>query len=77
MADDRPHQVESRVRTEHDLRTQLRIALERNAMLERALSVAAEYAHGRREQADLRRLKAILSTAGFSDPNAGKDEHEA
>jgi hypothetical protein len=76
MADDAPH-PESRVRTEHDLRTQLRIAVERNAMLERALHVAAEYAYGRREQADLRRLKAVLSTAGFSDPNAVEGEPRA
>jgi len=28
------------------------------------------YAYGRREQSDLRKLRAILSAAGFRDPNA-------
>src|SRR3954468_8821207 len=59
----------SGVRTEHDLRVKRRRALERNTTCERALREAAAYAYGRRDIADLRKLKAVLSAAGFSDPN--------
>ena len=59
----------SGVRTEHDLRVKLRQALERNTTFERALRESAAYAYGRRDIADLRKLKAVLSAAGFPDPN--------
>ena len=59
----------SGVRTEHDLRVQLRDALERNTKFERALRESVAFAYGRRELADLRRLKAVLWAAGFPDPN--------
>ena len=60
----------SGVRTEHDLRVKLRQALERNTTFERALRESAAYAYGRRDIADLRKLKAVLSAAGFPDPNS-------
>jgi|SRR6266545_4863321 len=60
----------SGVRTEHQLRVQLRQALERNTTFERALRESAAYAYGRRDIADLRKLKAVLSAAGFPDPNS-------
>ncbi len=60
----------SGVRTEHDLRVKLRQALERNTTFERALRESAAYAYGRRDIADLRKLKAVLSAAGFPDPGA-------
>jgi|SRR3954447_16702089 hypothetical protein len=68
----------SGVRTEHDLRVKLRQALERNTTFERALREAAAYAYGRRDIADLRKLKAVLSAAGFPDPNVkrGRTEEE-
>jgi hypothetical protein len=68
--DDAPQRVEGHVRTEHDLRNQLRIATARIAMLERALGVAGDYAYGAGGPADLRRLKTVLARAGFPDPNA-------
>ena len=58
------------MRTEHDLRVKLRQALERNTTFERALRESAAYAYGRRDIADLRKLKAVLSAAGFPDPGA-------
>jgi hypothetical protein len=72
---DGPHKVPRRsgvsgVRTEHDLRMQLRHALERNTMFERALRESAAFAYGPRDIADLRKLRAVLSAAGFQDPNA-------
>ena len=71
---DRPHEAPrkpalSGVRTEHDLRVQLRDALERNTKFERALRESVAFAYGRRELADLRRLKAVLWAAGFPDPS--------
>jgi hypothetical protein len=62
--------VTSGVRTEYDLRMQLRQALERNTTLERAMRESVAYAYGRRELSDLRKLRAVLSAAGFRDPNA-------
>ena len=62
----------SGVRTEHDLRVKLRQALERNTTFERALRESAAYAYGRRDIADLRKLKAVLSAAGFPDPNSAR-----
>jgi hypothetical protein len=72
---DRPHEAPRRatasgVRTEHDLRVLLRRALERNTVFERALREATTYAYGRRDLADLRKLRAVLSSAGFHDPDA-------
>ena len=72
---DRPHEPPRRaaasgVRTEHELRVLLRRALERNAVLARAIREAAAFAYGGRELADLRKLRAVLSAAGFQDPNA-------
>lgn len=72
---DRPHEPPRRaaasgVRTEHELRVLLRRALERNTVLERAIREAAAFAYGGREAADLRKLRAVLSAAGFQDPNA-------
>jgi hypothetical protein len=72
---DRPHEPPRRaaasgVRTEHELRVLLRRALERNAALERAAQEAAAFAYGSRDIADLRKLRAVLSAAGFQDPNA-------
>jgi hypothetical protein len=64
----------SGVRTEHDLRVQLRDALERNTKFERALRESVAFAYGRRELADLRRLKAVLWAAGFPDPSP-KSQH--
>jgi hypothetical protein len=64
----------SGVRTEHDLRMQLRHALERNTMFERALREAAAFAYGPRDIADLRKLRAVLSAAGFQDPNARRGQ---
>lgn len=63
-----PPATTSGVRTEHQLRMQLRDALERNTTFERALRESAAFAYGRRELADLRRLRAVLSAAGFPDP---------
>jgi len=70
MADDAPPRTDSRVHTEHDRRNRLRIVAARNAMLERALGVAGEYAYGPRGPADLRRLKAVLTRAGFPEPKS-------
>jgi hypothetical protein len=72
---DRPHEPPRRaaasgVRTEHDLRVLLRRALERNTVLERAIREAAAFAYGGRDLSDLRKLRAVLSAAGFQDPNA-------
>jgi hypothetical protein len=70
----------SGVRTEHDLRVQLRDALERNTKFERALRESVAFAYGRRELADLRRLKAVLWAAGFPDPSPksqGGDDGDA
>jgi hypothetical protein len=72
---DRPHDAPGKVgasgvRTEHDLRVLLRAALERNTRFERALREAAAFAYGSRDLADLRKLRAVLSAAGFHDPNA-------
>ena len=64
----------SGVRTEHDLRVQLRDALERNTKFERALRESVAFAYGRRELADLRRLKAVLWAAGFPDPSPRRPE---
>jgi hypothetical protein len=64
-----PRAATSGVRTEHQLRVQLRDALERNTKFERALRESVAFAYGRRELADLRRLKAVLWAAGFPDPN--------
>lgn len=64
----------SGVRTEHDLRTQLRHALERNTVFERALREAAAYAYGPRDISDLRKLRAVLSAAGFPDPKARRGD---
>ncbi len=66
----------SGVRTEHDLRVKLRHALERNTTYERALRESAAYAYGTRDVADLRKLKAVLSAAGFPDPNARRGQAE-
>ena len=66
----------SGVRTEHQLRVQLRQALERNTTFERALRESVAFAYGRRDLADLRKLKAVLSAAGFPDPNARRDRDE-
>ena len=68
--------VVSGVRTEHQLRVQLRQALERNAVVERALRESASFAYGRRELADLRKLRAVLWAAGFPDPNARRKASE-
>ena len=70
---DRPHEAPRRapvsgVRTEHDLRVMLRRELERNTRFERTLREATAYAYGRRDLADLRKLKAVLAAAGFHDP---------
>jgi hypothetical protein len=73
VADDAPARVEGHVRTEHDLRNQLRIATARIAMLERVLGVARDYAYGVRGPADLRRLKTVLARAGFPDPKEHAD----
>jgi hypothetical protein len=72
---DRPHETPQRagasgIRTEHDLRVRLRQELERNTRYERALREATAFAYGRRDLADLRKLRAVLSAAGFHDPNA-------
>ena len=64
----------SGVRTEHNLRVQLKAALERNTRFERALRESVAFAYGRRELADLRRLKAALWAAGFPDPNRKQRE---
>jgi hypothetical protein len=72
--------ADSGVRTEHDLRVKLRQALERNTTVERALRESAAYAYGRRDIADLRKLKAVLSAAGFPDPSVkrgGSDDPAA
>jgi hypothetical protein len=82
---DRPHEPprrasESGVRTEHELRVLLRRALERNTVLERVTREATAFAYGRRDIADLRKLRAVLSAAGFHDPNAKRqaaDEDDA
>ena len=60
----------SGVRTEHQLRLQLKEALARNTKFERALRESVAFAYGRRELADLRRLKAALWAAGFPDPKS-------
>ncbi len=81
QADDPPAVVPvSGVRTEHQLRIQLRDALERNTKFERALRESAAFAYGRRELADLRQLKAALWAAGFPDPNpktANRDDGDS
>ena len=78
MADDTPPRIDSRVRTEQDLRNQLRTAVARNAVLERALRVATDYADGPRKPADLRRLKTVLLSAGFpgAKPTAEQEADE-
>jgi len=68
--------ADSGVRTEHQLRVQLRQALERNTTFERALRESAAFAYGRRDLADLRKLRAVLSAAGFHDPNAKRSRDE-
>ena len=75
-----PVEPVSGVRTEHQLRLQLKDALERNTKFERALRESVAFAYGRRELADLRKLKAALWAAGFPDPNPKRrdiDEGEA
>jgi hypothetical protein len=70
----------SGVRTEHQLRIQLKDAMERNTRFERALRESVAFAYGRRELTDLRKLKAALWAAGFPDPNPKRrdiDEGEA
>jgi len=68
----------SGVRTEHQLRLQLKDAMERNTRFERALRESVAFAYGRRELADLRKLKAALWAAGLPDPNPRRrDEGEA
>ena len=67
----------SGVRTEHQLRVQLRQSLTRNAVVERALRESATFAYGRRELADLRKLRAALWAAGYPDPNARRKAIEA
>lgn len=64
----------SGVRTEHQLRIQLKDAMERNIRFERALRESVAFAYGRRELADLRKLKAALWAAGFPDPNPKRRE---
>ena len=71
---DRPHEAPRRpaasgVRTEHELRLLLRRALERNTALERAVREATRYAYGPRDLVDLRKLRSVLSSTGFHDPN--------
>jgi hypothetical protein len=71
---DRPHEAPrqpptSGVRTEHELRLLLRRALERNTALERAAREATNFAYGPRDLADLRKLRSVLSSTGFHDPN--------
>jgi hypothetical protein len=66
----------SGVRTEHQLRLQLKDALERNTKFERALRESVAFAYGRRELADLRRLKAVLWAAGFPDPSPRRTQSE-
>jgi hypothetical protein len=66
----------SGVRTEHQLRLQLKDALERNTKFERALRESVAFAYGRRELADLRRLKAVLWAAGFPDPSPRRTQTE-
>jgi hypothetical protein len=77
---DSPAAPVSGVRTEHQLRIQLKDAMERNTRFERALRESVAFAYGRRELADLRKLKAALWAAGFPDPNPKRrevDEDEA
>ena len=64
----------SGVRTEHQLRVQLRDAMKRNTTFERALRESAAFAYGRRDLADLRRLRAVLAAAGFPDPARMRDQ---
>jgi hypothetical protein len=64
----------SGVRTEHQLRMQLRDAMKRNTTFERALRESAAFAYGRRDLADLRRLRAVLAAAGFPDPARMRDQ---
>jgi hypothetical protein len=72
-----PRASASGVRTEHELRVLLRRSLERNTTFERALREAAAYAYGRRDIADLRKLRAVLSAAGFPDPNTKRGAPDA
>ena len=43
---------------------------------ERALRESVAFAYGRRELADLRRLKAVLWAAGFPDPSPRRSQSE-
>jgi len=45
-------------------------------MFERALRESVAFAYGRRELADLRRLKAVLWAAGFPDPSPRRPQSE-
>ena len=64
----------SGVRTEHELRIQLRDAVKRNIRFERALQESAAFAYGHRDVAALRRLRAVLAAVGFPDPARARDQ---
>jgi hypothetical protein len=55
----------SGVRTEHDLRAQLRDCLEKCERLERGLREAHRYAYGHPDKSDLMRLRQVLAATGF------------
>jgi hypothetical protein len=61
----------SGVRTEHDLRRQLRECMEKCERFERALREAHRYAYGHREGNDLAQLKKVLTATGFPKNLAG------
>jgi hypothetical protein len=68
-----PSTPPSGVRTEHELRMQLRDALKRNVRFERALQESAAFAYGHRDVAALRRLRSVLAAVGFPDPARVRD----
>ncbi len=74
------HLPPSGVRSEHDLRRQLRACLEKCERFERGLREAHRYAYGHTDPADLVRLKRVLTATGFpkdlSDKVAGAASRE-
>ena len=67
----------SGVRTEHQLRMQLRDAMKRNTTFERALRESAAFAYGRRDLADLRPARSHARRPGEDARPGGSGRQRA
>lgn len=65
------------VRTEHDLRRQLRDCVEKSERYERGLREAHRYAYGNRDGNDLVRLKQVLAATGFPKDQPPEPQSES